>query len=64
MHRTLKAETARPPEADLESQQRRFDAFRKEFNEIRPHEALVRRQAAGSAVDALITPIPQDDPRP
>lgn len=40
MHRTLKAETARPPESNLEAQQRRFDAFRKEFNEIRPHEAL------------------------
>lgn len=40
MHRTLKAETARPPEANLEAQQRRFDKFRKEFNEIRPHEAL------------------------
>jgi putative transposase len=40
MHRTLKRATARPPEANLEEQQRRFDAFRKEFNEERPHEAL------------------------
>ncbi len=40
MHRTLKAETTRPPEADLQAQQRRFDAFREEFNEERPHEAL------------------------
>jgi putative transposase len=40
MHRTLKQSTARPPEADLEAQQRRFDLFRKEFNEVRPHEAL------------------------
>ena len=40
MHRTLKAQTARPPEADLRSQQKRFDAFRHEFNHERPHEAL------------------------
>lgn len=40
MHRTLKQATARPPEADLKAQQRRFDEFRKEFNEVRPHEAL------------------------
>jgi transposase InsO family protein len=43
MHRTLKAETARPPKATLRSQQRRFDAFRREYNEERPHEALGMR---------------------
>lgn len=40
MHRTLKAHTARPPAASLRAQQRRFDAFRAEFNRERPHEAL------------------------
>ena len=40
MHRTLKAETTRPPSATLASQQRRFNEFRREFNEERPHEAL------------------------
>jgi transposase InsO family protein len=40
MHRTLKAETALPPAADLLAQQRRFDQFRAEFNQQRPHEAL------------------------
>ena len=40
MHRTLKAETARPPAANLARQQQRFDAFRREFNQDRPHEAL------------------------
>jgi putative transposase len=40
MHRTLKAETARPPEANMTKQQERFDAFQKEFNHERPHEAL------------------------
>ncbi len=40
MHRTLKEETLRPPASTLRIQQRRFDAFRKEFNHERPHEAL------------------------
>jgi len=40
MHRTLKAETARPPEADMARQQVRFDAWRAEFNDDRPHDAL------------------------
>lgn len=40
MHRTLKAQTSKPPAANMRAQQRVFDAFRKEFNEVRPHEAL------------------------
>lgn len=40
LHRTLKAETARPPASDRRAQQRRFDRFRVEYNEERPHEAL------------------------
>lgn len=40
MHRTLKAETTRPPAADRRAQQREFDRFRRCFNEERPHEAL------------------------
>ena len=40
MHRTLKAETTRPPEADFPPQQKRFDHFRDEYNEVRPHQAL------------------------
>jgi transposase InsO family protein len=40
MHRTLKAETTRPPAADLAQQQRAFTAFRREYNEVRPHAAL------------------------
>jgi hypothetical protein len=38
MHRTLKAETTRPPSANHIAQQRRFNRFRAEFNEQRPHE--------------------------
>jgi putative transposase len=40
MHRTLKQATARPASASLRAQQRRFAAFRREYNEDRPHEAL------------------------
>jgi transposase InsO family protein len=40
MHRTLKAGTARPPAATRGAQQRRFAAFRMEYNDVRPHAAL------------------------
>jgi transposase InsO family protein len=40
MHRTLKQEATIPPASSLAAQQRKFDAFRQEFNDIRPHEAL------------------------
>jgi len=40
MHRTLKAETTRPPAANARAQQRIFDFFREEFNTERPHERL------------------------
>ncbi len=40
MHRTLKADTACPPAQHRKAQQKRFDRWRKEFNEERPHEAL------------------------
>ena len=43
MHKTLKAETTRPPGADLQAQQRKFDRFVDEFNLQRPHEALQQR---------------------
>ncbi len=40
MHRTLKAETARPPAHRWEQQQVRFNLFREAYNAERPHEAL------------------------
>lgn len=46
MHRTLKDETARPPQANLSAQQRRFDRFRREYNEQRPHESLGQKPPA------------------
>ena len=40
MHGTLKREACQPAEADGVAQQARFDAFREEYNDERPHEAL------------------------
>lgn len=40
MHRTLKAEATRPPQANLNLQQRTFNRFRQIYNTERPHEAL------------------------
>jgi len=40
MHRTLKRDCARPPRHSRRAQQHRFDTWRREFNELRPHEAL------------------------
>ena len=40
MHLTLEQETAQPPAENRREQQRAFDRFRGEFNEVRPHEAL------------------------
>jgi transposase InsO family protein len=40
MHRVLKAETARPPAANLTQQQRWFDRFSDEYNQLRPHEGI------------------------
>lgn len=46
LHRTLKAEATRPPQADARAQQRAFDRFRREYNHERPHEALGQRPPA------------------
>lgn len=40
MHKTLKAETTRPPKSNMKTQQRRFNEWREEFNHERPHESL------------------------
>ena len=43
MHRTMKAECCKPASANGVAQQRRFDRWRKQFNEQRPHEAIGQR---------------------
>ena len=40
MHKDLKAYCAKPPSYNLRSQQRKLNEFVKEYNNIRPHEAL------------------------
>jgi hypothetical protein len=48
MHRTLKQETIRPPAKNSREQQCRFDTFRAEYNEERPHEALGEKPPSSS----------------
>lgn len=62
MHRTLKAETTRPPAAGLRAQQRSFDRFRQEYNHERPHEALGMR-APASLYAPSPSPYPERLPR-
>ena len=45
-HRTLKEAVMSPPAPTLADQQRAFDAFRRVYNEDRPHEALGQRPPA------------------
>ena len=61
MHLTLKGQTASPPAATVRGQQRRFDAFRKEFNEERPHEALEMATPA-SLYEPSLRPYPAREP--
>ncbi len=58
MHRDLKAETTRPPAGHRSAQQRRFNTFRSDFNEIRPHEALGQKPPA-SVYRPSTRPFPQ-----
>lgn len=46
LHRTLKKETARPSAPTLLQQQERFDAFRVQYNQERPHEAIDLKRPA------------------
>ena len=63
MHRTLKAETTRPPAADQVEQQLRFDAFGAEYNRERPHEALGGQTPASLYVPSA-RPYPSSVPEP
>jgi hypothetical protein len=57
MHRTLKAETTRPPSANRAAQQRTFERFRHEYNHERPHEHLDQKSPS-----QLYTPSPRPYP--
>lgn len=57
MHRTLKAEATRPPAANLQAQQTRFNRFRAEYNDERPHEALDQETPA-----SIYQPSPRELP--
>lgn len=46
MHRTLKQETTRPPAETVDIQQCRFDEFRHDYNNVRPHESLGQKPPA------------------
>lgn len=61
MHRTLKAETTRPAAANRRTQQRKFNAFRDEYNQLRPHEALALETPA-SVYQVSPRPYPQKLP--
>lgn len=57
MHRTLKQETASPPQRTWRRQQEAFDRFRREYNEDRPHEAIGQHPPA-----SLYSPSPRPYP--
>ena len=57
VHRTLKAETAWPPKRTMSTQQRRFDAWRAEFDDVRPHETL-GGEVPGSVYTPSARPMP------
>ena len=40
MHKDLKREATRPPASNLRGQQRKFDRFRRVYNEERPHDGI------------------------
>lgn len=57
MHKTLKAEATRPPSSSLTEQQLRFDRFRREYNDERPHESL-NQETPASLYSASPRPFP------
>ena len=52
MHRTLKAETTRPPSKTFVGQQRRFNAFIRDFNHDRPHQGINLKTPASLYADS------------
>lgn len=58
MHSTLKADACRPPRSSFSAQQRAFDAFRTEYNDVRPHEAL-GQEVPASIYRPSLRPLPK-----
>lgn len=58
-HRTLEAESATPPKSTWKAQRRAFYAFRKQYNEERPHSAL-----GGKPPASVYVPSTKRFPRP
>ncbi len=61
MHRDLKAACAKPAAYDLKAQQRRLNHFVKEYNHLRPHEALDMKTPA-AIHDFSARPFPERIP--
>jgi transposase InsO family protein len=57
-HLTLQQHTASPPKVDATSQQRAFDRFRHEYNDVRPHEAL-GQTPPGRHYEPSLRPMPE-----
>ena len=57
MHVDLKAEATIPPAGNRSAQQRRFNTFRSDFNDVRPHEALGQKPPA-TVYEASPRPFP------
>lgn len=55
MHRTLKQAIQGDPQRTLRAQQRMFDAFRHEFNHVRPHQSLGQQTPA-----SVVRPYPME----
>ncbi len=62
MHRDLKASCAKPSAYDLKAQQRRLNLFVKQYNHIRPHEALAMETPA-SMHSFSMRPFPERLPK-
>jgi transposase InsO family protein len=63
MHRTLKHEAVGPTRLEFAPQQTRFDHWRKEYNEVRPHEALEQKPPA-QYYEPSPRPYPAELPEP
>lgn len=61
-HRTLKDATTRPSSQSLEAQQRRFDGFKREYNEQRPHRSLPDRRPPAQFYTSSPRPYPKKLP--